>query len=191
MVAVFAAWLIYRERGRVLTAGVMLAAATVPILGYGAWFHATYERVGLVGANGVFLYSKTMTFADCAVMDPPPDLAVLCDPRPPERRPVAQEYIWSPDSPLVKLPGITFTEETDALAGRFASLAIRSQPLDYLGSALSELARSFTWGRPVYPDAEVYGYYRFPAAPPRRRAAIRPRSGRSSRSATSGDRSPR
>ncbi|GGS99294.1 hypothetical protein GCM10010156_66680 [Planobispora rosea] len=166
MVAVFAAWLLYRERGRVLTAGVMLAAAVVPILGYGAWFHATYERVGLVGANGVFLYSKTMTFADCAVMDPPADLAVLCDPRPPERRPVAQEYIWSPDSPLVKLPGITFTEEADTLAGRFASLAIRSQPLDYLGSVISELGRSFTWGRPVYPDPEVYAYYRFPATAP-------------------------
>ncbi|GIN00906.1 hypothetical protein Pve01_25640 [Planomonospora venezuelensis] len=166
LVAVFAAWLLYRARGRVLAAGVMLAAAALPVLGYGVWFHATYQRVGIVGANGVFLYSKTMTFADCSVMDPPPDLAVLCDPRPPAQRPPAQEYIWSSESALVKLPGITFTEETDTLAGRFASLAIRSQPLDYAGSVLSELARSFTWDRPVYPDAEVYGYYRFPAATP-------------------------
>ncbi|WP_307845217.1 hypothetical protein [Planomonospora sp. ID67723] len=166
LVAVFAAWLLYRARGRVLAAGVMLAAAALPVLGYGAWFYATYQRVGIVGANGVFLYSKTMTFADCSVMDPPPDLAVLCDPRPPARRPPAQEYIWSPDSALVKLPGITFTDETDTLAGRFASLAIRSQPLDYAASTLKELARSFTWYRPVYPDAEIYAYYRFPAVPP-------------------------
>ncbi|MFC7644959.1 ArnT family glycosyltransferase [Streptosporangium lutulentum] len=86
LVVIFAAWLIYRERGRVVTprllllAGVMLIAATLPILGYGAWFYATYQRVGIVGANGVFLYAKTMTFADCAVMKPSPDLAVLCDP---------------------------------------------------------------------------------------------------------------
>ncbi|WP_239126932.1 hypothetical protein [Planobispora siamensis] len=166
LIVLFAVWLLYRARGRVLAAGVMLAAAMLPVLGYGAWFYATYERTGIVGANGVFLYSKTMTFADCAVMNPPADVAVLCDPRPPEQRPPAQEYIWSADSPLVKLPGITFTEESDTLAGRFASLAIWSQPLDYAGSVLSELARTFRWDRPVYPDAEIYGYYRFPAQPP-------------------------
>ncbi|WP_440067502.1 hypothetical protein [Streptosporangium sp. OZ121] len=166
LVALFAAWLIFRERGRVLAAGVMLAAATVPVLGYGAWFHATYQRIGIVGANGVFLYGKTMTFADCGVMRPPPDLAVLCDPRPAARRPPAQEYVWAQDSPLVRLPGITFTRANDTLAGRFASLAILSQPLDYLGSVASELARSFTVGRPVYPDQEIYDYYRFPATPP-------------------------
>ncbi|GAA2912743.1 hypothetical protein GCM10010517_79310 [Streptosporangium fragile] len=166
LVALFAGWLIVRERGRVFAAGVMLAAATVPILGYGAWFYATYQRIGIVGANGVFLYAKTMTFADCAVMKPPPELAVLCDPRPPALRPPAQEYIWSQDAPLVKLPGITFTRENDTLAGRFASLAIWSQPLDYLGSVVSELSRSFTLDRPVYPDQEVYDYYEFPATPP-------------------------
>ncbi|MGS2643163.1 hypothetical protein [Streptosporangium sp. LJ11] len=166
LVALFAAWLIFRERGRVLAAGVMLAAATVPVLGYGAWFYATYQRIGIVGANGVFLYGKTMTFADCGVMRPPPDLAVLCDPRPAARRPPAQEYVWAQDSPLVRLPGITFTRTNDTLAGRFASLAILSQPLDYLGSVASELARSFTVGRPVYPDQEIYDYYQFPATPP-------------------------
>jgi len=166
LVALFAAWLIFRERGRVLAAGVMITAAMVPILGYGAWFHATYQRIGIVGANGVFLYGKAMTFADCDVMRPPPDLAVLCDPRPPHLRPPAQEYIWAHDSPLVRLPGITFTQANDTLAGRFASLAIMSQPLDYLGSAVSELARSFTVGRPVYPDQEIYDHYQFPATPP-------------------------
>ncbi|MFD2355578.1 hypothetical protein ACFSTC_49390 [Nonomuraea ferruginea] len=48
----------------------------------GGWFYATYQRVGVIGANGVFLYARTMSFADCAEMDPPPDLRVLCDPRP-------------------------------------------------------------------------------------------------------------
>ncbi|MGC5013338.1 phospholipid carrier-dependent glycosyltransferase [Streptosporangium sp. DT93] len=166
LVALFAAWLIFRERGRVRAAGIMLVAAAVPILGYGAWFHATTQRIGIVGANGVFLYAKTMTFADCGVMRPPPDLAVLCDPRPAALRPPAQEYVWAQDAPLVRLPGITFSRENDALAGRFASLAIRSQPLDYLGSVASELARSFTVDRPVYPDREVYDYYLFPATPP-------------------------
>ncbi|MEU8172843.1 hypothetical protein AB0C14_08195 [Microbispora hainanensis] len=143
-----------------------LVAALLPVAGYAGWFYATYQRVGLVGSNGVFLYARTMAFADCSVMKPPPDLAVLCDPRPPASRPASQEYIWNSESPLVRLPGITFTKETDTLAGRFASLAIRSQPLDYLRGMLTELGRSFTLGRPVYPDPATYGYYEFPATVP-------------------------
>ncbi|MEU8248216.1 hypothetical protein [Nonomuraea sp. NPDC048916] len=164
LIVVVAGWFVLR--GRIRFAGVLLAAALVPVIAYGAWFYATYQRVGLVGANGAFLYARTMSFADCAKMDPPPDLRVLCDPRPADRRPPSQEYLWARDSPLVELPGITFTEETDELASRFAALAIRSQPLDYAGSVLSELARTFVWGRPVYPDQEIYGYYEFPVTSP-------------------------
>ncbi|MEV4116568.1 hypothetical protein [Nonomuraea sp. NPDC049695] len=164
LIVLFAAWFVLR--GRVRLAGVLLAAALVPLVAYGGWFYATYHRVGLVGANGVFLYARTMSFADCAKMDPPPDLRVLCDPRPPERRPPSQEYIWAKDSPLVELPGITFTKKNDDLAGRFATLAITSQPLDYAASVLTELGRTFTWGRPVYPDHEIYGYYQFPVKEP-------------------------
>ncbi|MET7329248.1 hypothetical protein [Nonomuraea sp. NPDC005650] len=164
LIVLLAGW--YVLRGRVRLAGLLLATALVPILAYGAWFYATYQRVGLVGANGVFLYARTMSFADCARMDPPADLRVLCDPRPPERRPPSQEYIWARDSPLVRLPGITFTKETDDLAGRFAMLAITRQPLDYAASVLTELGRTFTWGRPVYPDPEIYAYYQFPVTAP-------------------------
>ncbi|WP_214408699.1 hypothetical protein [Sphaerisporangium fuscum] len=146
--------------------GVLLVAALLPVAGYAAWFGATNHRFGIVGSNGVFLYSRTMAFADCAIMRPPRDLAVLCDSRTPSRRPPSQEYIWAPDSPIVALPGITFTEETDRLGQRFAVLALRSQPLDYAASVLSELGRTFTWGRPVYPDQEIYQYYEFPATPP-------------------------
>ncbi|MEV0203325.1 hypothetical protein [Nonomuraea sp. NPDC050691] len=164
LIVVVAVWLVLD--GRLRRAAVMLASALVPLVAYGAWFYGTYERTGLVGANGAFLYARTMSFADCARMDPPADLRVLCDPRPPERRPPSQEYLWAADSPLVELPGITFTKANDDLAARFATLAIRAQPLDYAASVLSELGRTFVWGRPVYPDQEIYGYYEFPAASP-------------------------
>src|SRR5690606_5336478 len=67
---------------------------------------------------------------------------------------------------LVRLPGITFRAGTDALAARFAVLAIRSQPLDYLASVATELGRTFTWERQVYPTREIYDLYEFPAASP-------------------------
>ncbi|HUR09066.1 MAG TPA: hypothetical protein VM347_41460, partial [Nonomuraea sp.] len=135
LIVIVAAWFLLRRR--VGLAGVVVVAALAPVIAYGGWFYATYHRVGIVGANGAFLYARTMSFADCAKMEPPPDLKVLCDSRPPDRRPPSQEYIWAKDSPLVALPDITFTQETDELAGRFASLAIREQPLDYAASVLS------------------------------------------------------
>lgn len=164
LVALVFLWFLLRRDPRKAVA--LLMAAAVPIVAYGGWFYATYHRVGLVGANGVFLYSRTMAFADCHRMKPPPDLAVLCDPRPADRRPPSQEYVWSRDSPLKRLPGETFGKETDDKALRFALLAIRTQPLDYLASVLRELGRTFTWDRPVFPNAEVYGYYQFPAQSP-------------------------
>ncbi|WP_239089915.1 hypothetical protein [Sphaerimonospora thailandensis] len=183
LIAVFAFFLVWYgfSRARVVRrdvprrVGAFALAALLPLAAYAGWFYAAHHRVGLVGSNGVFLYGRTMTFADCSVMRPPADVAVLCDSRPPAERPTSQDYIWSDDSPLVRLPGITFIEETDALAGRFAWLAIRSQPLDYSAGVLTELGRTFTWRRHVYPDAETYGYYEFPAstpAPPDRHPAI-------------------
>lgn len=164
LIVLVAAWLLLRRR--VKPAWVMLVAALVPVLAYGGWFYATYQRVGIIGANGVFLYARTMSFADCDRMAAPPDLRVLCDPRPAEERPPSQEYVWAKDAPIVQLPGITFTKETDDLAMRFALLAIRTQPLDYAGALLTELGRSFVWGRPVYPDQEIYDYYQFPETRP-------------------------
>ncbi|GII53279.1 hypothetical protein Pth03_16680 [Planotetraspora thailandica] len=141
-------------------------AVSLPVAAYAGWFYAAHHRVGLVASNGVFLYSRTMMFADCAVMKPPADLAVLCDPRPPAARPPAPSYAWDAGSPVVKLPGITFTRANDALAQRFGMLAITSQPLDYARSLLVEFGRSFTFGRPVYPDAATVQSYEFPSAPP-------------------------
>jgi len=170
LIAIFALWFLLRTRRRgwrrLVPAAALAVAVTLPVGGYAAWFWSTHHRFGLVGANGVFLYARTMSFADCAVMRPPGDLAVLCDPRPPALRPPSQEYIWNDDSPLVRLPGITFLASTDGLAARFAVLAIRSQPLDYLASVATEFSRSFTWGRPVYPTQEIYDLYEFPATSP-------------------------
>ncbi|WP_245674909.1 hypothetical protein [Herbidospora cretacea] len=154
---------LYGWRARRL-AGIFAVGALVPVVAYAAWFHATHDRVGLVGANGAFLYVRVMPFAECQVMKPPADLAVLCDDRDP--RPPAQDYVWDETSPLVRLPGETFTAANDALAQRFAVLAITRQPGDYLAVVARDLVRAFEPGRPVYPNAEVYAAYEFPQAVP-------------------------
>jgi hypothetical protein len=61
LIALFAAWyLIRRHRG---AAVALLVAALVPLGAYAGWFGVTHHRFGLIGANGVFLYAKTMAFA--------------------------------------------------------------------------------------------------------------------------------
>ena len=119
------------------------------------------------GANGVFLYARTMSFADCARMEPPAGPAGAL--RPPAARAAAAlagVHLGQGLPAGRRCPASPSREETDELAGRFASLAIRSSRSTTLASVLSELGGRSCWGRPVYPDQEIYDYYQFPAAPP-------------------------
>ena len=58
----------------------------------------------MTDSTGVFLYSRVMTFADCSRMSLPADLLPLCTTVPPDQRPIAQAYIWTPASPLTAVP---------------------------------------------------------------------------------------
>ncbi|WP_283138503.1 phospholipid carrier-dependent glycosyltransferase [Rhizohabitans arisaemae] len=153
-------------RPKLKTAFVAFIAAIIPIVGYMGWFAVEHGRFAISGANGAFLYARTMAFADCAVMRPPPRLAVLCDPTPAGDRPPSQDYIWSADSPLSRLPGHKFGAANNALAQEFAVRAILAQPGDYLATGLADLWRTFRWDRPVYPDQSIYDAYEFPVVTP-------------------------
>ena len=59
-------------------AGAALAAGLLPVLGYMGWFAAVHGIFNLTNSNGLFLWSRTMSFANCAVIKPPPDLQALC-----------------------------------------------------------------------------------------------------------------
>lgn len=107
VLALFLLWLALRREGwRVLAATA--AAAALPLASYLAWFDHTYHRVAFTNSDGIYLWSRTMSFADCAVIRPPAGEAALC-PRPAAGpRPAASAFIWAPDSPLDRLPGPTF-----------------------------------------------------------------------------------
>ncbi|MBP2705268.1 hypothetical protein JOL79_15740 [Microbispora sp. RL4-1S] len=130
-----------------------LLAAGAVLGGYAVWFHGTYGSYGM-GGSSVWLWSRTMTFADCAKMDPPRELAVLCPSGP---RLAAPAYIWDPGSPIQKVKG-----DREELAGRFASLAIRSQPVDFLLTGLHDAVWAFEWDRRVYPSPGPQSAYVFP-----------------------------
>ncbi len=128
-------------------------AATVitgilPIAGYMIWYHGFYGQFALDGSSGTFLYSRVSAFAECSTMSVPQNLKDLCDPTPPSQRDSSQEYLWSTTEPLYKLShGNQFSKHADSIAGKFATRAILSQPLDYLRVVAHDTLHTFTWTR--------------------------------------------
>ena len=169
LVAVFLIYLVVRFFGswRSLLASVAACAVAfaVPVAGYAGWYAAEHGEFALTDSTGVFLYSRTMTFADCSRISLPADLLPLCTTVPPDQRPTAQAYIWAPASPLLRLGHPEFSPTTDKMAERFAVKAIEAQPLDYLQAVWDDTVRSFDWNRSVFPDAQTYDAYLFGTSP--------------------------
>jgi hypothetical protein len=127
--------------------GAAAAAFAVPLLGYVVAFHAAYGTYNLTTSDGVFLWSRTTSFANCAVIKPPPRLRPLC----PDRAqgitvpapaawsvphllaaPTPSAYLWSAGAwwRHDARPGIN--RYNNRLGQQFAVAAITAQPLDYL-----------------------------------------------------------
>ena len=79
----------------------------VPLAGYVPWFDGDYGRDAFSNSDGIYLWSRTMTFANCAVIQPPRTSWPLC-PRQPAQRPAASTFIWEKNSPLNSVRGPKF-----------------------------------------------------------------------------------
>ncbi len=137
--------IIQRAGWRVLTACV--AACAVPLAGYALMFYSEYGQLNITNSSGMFLWSRTMSFANCSIIKPPADLRALCpdaqpdhptSPAPPwslsallnERTPA--DYLWAKGAwyEVDKHPGIN--ARNNKLAMEFAERAILAQPTGYL-----------------------------------------------------------
>jgi hypothetical protein len=137
--------LLQRVGWKVLTACV--AAFAVPVAGYALVFYAEHGQLNITNSSGLFLWSRTMSFANCSVIKPPADLLPLCpdaqpdhptSPTPPwsltalenERTPA--DYLWAAGAwyRVDAHPGIN--AYNNKLAMKFAEKAIEAQPLGYL-----------------------------------------------------------
>jgi hypothetical protein len=145
----------------------LLIAGVVPIAAYMFWFHHAEGKYALTESSGTFLYGRVSTFAECAKINPPANLQILCDPTPLNLRPPSGEYIWAdnelgpnpPTTPLWKETqsddtGLRFTPQVNGLAGQFAKAAILAQPYDYLRVVIHDTLHTFGWNR--QPDPNNY-----------------------------------
>jgi hypothetical protein len=156
LVALLAVLIVQRAGWRsLLTAGLAFA---LPVLGYMGVFAARHGDFALTNSDGMFLWSRTMSFADCAVIRPPASLRPLCPGRQPHhpagqapawsttallsaRAPAA--YLWAPQAWWRRDAHPGFNAANNALAMRFALAAIRAQPGGYLRTVGSGVMLTF------------------------------------------------
>lgn len=166
LILVLAAYLLITRAGW-RKAAAALCAGALPLVGYAAWFHSSYGAFNLTNSNGLFLWARTTSFANCKIIKPPPDLRKLCPDQNPgflgHKRPnpyswstllkqeTPQDYLWSrldwPWQPWghgYEPYQVAFTPAKNALAQRFALRAIMAQPLDYATVVGEGIALTFT-----------------------------------------------
>jgi hypothetical protein len=109
---------------------------------------------GLSDLGGRYAYARVAQFADCTEFTPPAGTRRLCDSRPSRERPGSRFWVWNPESPAFD----AFPLDRDPRAGdakmrEFAARAIRAQPIDYITTVLTDLARYVRWDIDDRPDA--------------------------------------
>jgi hypothetical protein len=139
-------------------AGASLLAGVIPVLGYMSWFAAVHGSFNLTNSNGLFLWSRTMSFANCAVIKPPAGLQALCpNAQPghlaqpdPAKRLQPKRYLWNHGAWQWRHRNSGFVPDTAAFtpanngrALRFAIDAITAQPFAYLGVVAGEAVKPF------------------------------------------------
>ena len=144
-VIILAFLLLMRAGWRAVAACV--TAFAVPLLAYMGVFYADYHQFDITNSTGMFLWARTMSFANCAIIKPPADLRPLCPGAQPGH-PTSPAPAWSVSallderSPADYLWNLGAWYQHDAhpgidaynnrLALRFAERAIVAQPGAYL-----------------------------------------------------------
>src|SRR5690349_15666756 len=135
-----------------------LAAFVIPLAAYALIFFSEHGQLNITNSTGMFLWSRTMSFANCAVIKPPADLVPLCPENQPDRQApptpawsvpalldarTPAQYLWDPGAwfRTDAHPGIN--AYNNKLAMQFAERAIEAQPLDYLKTVGKEVFLTF------------------------------------------------
>jgi Dolichyl-phosphate-mannose-protein mannosyltransferase len=163
MLVLLPAYFLVRWRGWRLPVAVAVGCA-LPVMAYGAWFHAVNGQYTLTRATGFNLWGRVSSFAECSQIKPPPAERAICPTQPVADRMPPGEIVWKTPA-LHRLPGGPVSAANNKLLTDFAIRAIVAQPLGYLGSIAHDLALTVDPWRLPYPNAYTANHYRFPVHP--------------------------
>jgi hypothetical protein len=158
LIVVAAAFVLVRRAGwRAVLAGAV--AFALPVAGYAVEYHDQHGPYNLTSSDGLFLWSRVTSFANCTIIRPPADLRPLC---PDLDRPVPEQaaspswsvsnrliqgspadYLWSGQAWWRHDASPGFSSRNNQLGLDFALDAIKKQPLGYLGSVSQDVALLF------------------------------------------------
>jgi hypothetical protein len=159
LVAVTAVFLLLRRVGwrALLIAAVAFA---IPVGSYVLQYHAQNGQYNLTSSDGIFLWSRTTSFANCAIIRPPADLRPLCPglETPSHEDEAAPswsvsnkliqgspaDYLWASDAWWRHDAHPGFSAANNKLGLDFAIRAIEKQPVSYLRSVGEDVALIFT-----------------------------------------------
>ena len=142
-----------------------VVAFVIPLAVYVGYFFSDHNQLNITDSSGLFLWSRTMSFANCSIIKPPADLVPLCPENQPghpsgaapawsvpallnERTPA--DYLWDAGAwyRVDAHPGVN--AYNNKLAMRFAERAILAQPGAYLKTVGKEVLETFfTTDRPT------------------------------------------
>lgn len=172
LIVLMGAYLLVRRAGWV-KAGAVLVGGALPVVAYMGWFYAASGSFALTNSDGLFLWSRTMSFANCAVIKPSASLRALCpDVQPgrlaepdPAKRDQPKWYLWThgtwewPKKPSGIVPdSAAFTAANNSRARAFAIRAIEAQPTAYLRAVEKGTAKAFTTNdhQFIFPGSSAY-----------------------------------
>jgi hypothetical protein len=145
---------------------VCAVAMLIPVGAYASWFHEhnpTSKPYDMTMSMGYYLWGRVSSFANCAVIKPTGQQAVVCPTQPIADRTPPGNYIWH--APYVHKDinsiGGPVSTKGNSLLTSFAIHAVEAQPLDYIETVVKDVGLSFGFPRIAYPGSGTTYYYSF------------------------------
>src|ERR1019366_1995454 len=127
----------------------VIAGCAAPVAGYAFWFHSQTGDYALTRSEGIYLWGRVSSFAQCAQIKPPAPERRFCLSTPVSKRRPPGAIIWS--APQVRqVPGGAVSLYANKLLRDFAVRAILAQPASYLGAIADDVGLALDWRRYPY-----------------------------------------
>jgi hypothetical protein len=142
---------------------VFAVATLIPVGAYVSWFHERTGHYDTTMSEGFYLWGRVSSFANCSVIKPTGEEAVVCPTQPIVKRDPPGNYIWH--APYVHADinsiGGPVSVQGNKVLTDFAIDAVLAQPLDYVKTVVKDVLLSFGFPRIGYPGSGTTYYYSF------------------------------